>query len=173
MTQKATTDALALKADASALAAKADASALAGKMDAFNLNDYASKTYVTQQISNININGGGAAAQLSADDAGHLVTIDTDGTLIASALTDAELIALLNSNSYNSSETIGLDIDYANRTCVRIQDAVGKSMGTDFDKYTMYGGRTRCNVADDGTINAFYGDNNYAEDGSNGQVMVY
>lgn len=32
---------------------------------------------------------------------------------------------------------------------------------------------TRCNVADDGTINAYYGDANYTEDGSNGQVMVY
>jgi len=28
--------------------------------------------------------------------------------------------------------------------------------------------RMRCNVADDGTITAFYGDNNYREDGSNG-----
>jgi len=46
-------------------------------------------------------------------------------------------------------------------------------MGTDFDSYTMYGGRTKCNVADNGTINAFYGDNNYTEDGSNGQVMIY
>lgn len=34
-------------------------------------------------------------------------------------------------------------------------------------------GRRRCNVADDGTINAWYGDANYTEDGSNGQVMVY
>jgi hypothetical protein len=32
----------------------------------------------------------------------------------------------------------------------------------------MYGGRMRCNVADDGTINAFYGDPTYADDGSNG-----
>jgi hypothetical protein len=31
----------------------------------------------------------------------------------------------------------------------------------------------RCTVADDGTIIAKYGDNNYTEDGSNGQVMVY
>jgi hypothetical protein len=46
-------------------------------------------------------------------------------------------------------------------------------MGTDFDSYVMYGGRTRCNVADNGTITAFYGDNNYTEDGSNGQVMIY
>jgi hypothetical protein len=37
----------------------------------------------------------------------------------------------------------------------------------------MYGGRMRCNVAADGTINAFYGDNGYTEDGSNGQVMFY
>jgi len=37
----------------------------------------------------------------------------------------------------------------------------------------MYGGRKRCNVSDNGTITAFYGDNNYTEDGSNGQVMVY
>ena len=31
----------------------------------------------------------------------------------------------------------------------------------------------RCNVADDGTINAFDGDIGYVEDGTNGQVMVY
>jgi hypothetical protein len=37
----------------------------------------------------------------------------------------------------------------------------------------MYGGRMRCNVTDNGTITAFYGDSNYKEDGSNGQVMVY
>ncbi len=37
----------------------------------------------------------------------------------------------------------------------------------------MYGGRKRCNVADNGTITAYYGDTNYADDGTNGQVMVY
>jgi hypothetical protein len=37
----------------------------------------------------------------------------------------------------------------------------------------MYGGRMRCNVSDDGAITAFYGDNGYTEDGSNGQVMIY
>ena len=36
----------------------------------------------------------------------------------------------------------------------------------------MYGGRKRCNVLDDGTIVAYYGDEGYKEDGSNGQVMV-
>lgn len=36
-----------------------------------------------------------------------------------------------------------------------------------------FAGRRRCNVSDDGTINAYYGDPSYTEDGSNGQVMVY
>ena len=37
----------------------------------------------------------------------------------------------------------------------------------------MFGGRKRCNVADDGSIVAWYGDADYKEDGSMGQVMVY
>ena len=37
---------------------------------------------------------------------------------------------------------------------------------------TAYTGINRCNVSDDGTINAYYGDAGYTEDGSNGQVMV-
>lgn len=37
----------------------------------------------------------------------------------------------------------------------------------------VYSNINRCNVSDDGAINAFYGDNDYIEEGSNGQVMVY
>lgn len=37
----------------------------------------------------------------------------------------------------------------------------------------MFGGRKRCNVADNGSIVAWYGDADYKEDGSMGQVMVY
>lgn len=37
----------------------------------------------------------------------------------------------------------------------------------------VYTQMKRCNVADDGTINAFDGDVGYTENGSNGQVMVY
>jgi len=42
----------------------------------------------------------------------------------------------------------------------------------DTDAHPVYMGINRCNVADDGTINAYYGDDGYTEDGSNGQVMV-
>jgi hypothetical protein len=68
---------------------------------------------------------------------------------------------------------VGLNVDFENRTFNRLADAVGLSKGTDFDNYSAFGGRKRCNVADDGTITAYYGDENYTEDGSNGQVMVY
>ena len=71
-------------------------------------------------------------------------------------------------------ETIlGVSIDYTNNTFERLGAAVGFSKGADFDAFPMFGGRKRCNVADDGTIVAYYGDADYAEDGSMGQVMVY
>ena len=66
-----------------------------------------------------------------------------------------------------------ITIDYKNKTCTRIAGAKNLTAGADFDKFSMYGGRKRCNVSDGGTINAYYGDEGYTEDGSNGQVMVY
>lgn len=150
MTQKATTDALATKAD---------------------------KTYVDEQIAAIPTGGNNTtniSIHMNPEDVGHLVMVDEDGGLAASLITDEALIeALLRADTYIAKDAVGLDIDYANRTFTRTQEAAGKSMGNDFNSYIMYGGRTRCNVADDGTINAFYGDNNYIEDGSNGQVMIY
>ncbi len=74
---------------------------------------------------------------------------------------------------YTDDDIVGLCVDYENKTFTRLAGAVGLSQGADFDKFTMYGGRKRCNVLDDGTITAYYGDKNYAEDGSNGQVMVF
>ena len=74
---------------------------------------------------------------------------------------------------YTDDDIVGVCVDYENKTFKRLAGAVGLSQGSDFDKFTMYGGRKRCNVSDDGTITAYYGDENYAEDGSNGQVMVF
>lgn len=74
---------------------------------------------------------------------------------------------------YTDDDIAGLCVDFENKTFTRLAGAVGLSQGSDFNKFTMYGGRRRCNVLDDGTITAYYGDENYAEDGSNGQVMVY
>lgn len=76
-------------------------------------------------------------------------------------------------NMPGMENVIGIQVDYANKTFKRLAAADGLSIGSDFDKFPMYGGRKRCNLGDDGVINAFYGDSGYTEDGSNGQVMVY
>lgn len=41
------------------------------------------------------------------------------------------------------------------------------------NKVNAFTQRRRCNMLDDGTITAYYGDPTFIEDGSNGQVMVY
>ena len=74
---------------------------------------------------------------------------------------------------YTESDILGLHADFQSKAFIRIAGAEGLTAGEDFDGFSMFGGRRRCNVADDGTINAFYGDAGYTEDGSNGQVMVY
>lgn len=57
------------------------------------------------------------------------------------------------------------EVDFINNTTSIIEGTIAA--------VTTYGNMRRCNVADDGTITAFYGDRSYTEDGSNGQVMVY
>jgi hypothetical protein len=131
---------------------------------------------VDNAIANIPTGSGSGnmSGNISSSDAGHLVSVDENGDLTASSITDASVIeALLQAGTFVAQDAVGLDIDYANRVCTRVQEAVGKTMGSSFDSYSMYGGRVKCNVADNGTINAFYGEEGYTEDGSNGQVMVY
>lgn len=74
---------------------------------------------------------------------------------------------------YTPDDVVGIQVDFANKTFKRLGGAEGKTKGTDFDVFPMFGGRKRCCVSNDGTILAYYGDDGYSEDGSNGQVMVY
>ena len=157
---------------------KAITDALSTKVESTTLNNYATIVYVDNAIANLpsggGSGGGNANTDVNSDDNGHLVVVDENGNLTASEITEPSVIdALITAGAYTIKGSIGLDIDYSNRTFTRVQDAANLSMGSDFDTYRMYGGRVRCNVSDDGTINAFYGQNGYTEDGSNGQVMVY
>ena len=126
------------------------------------------------RINNIPTGGSGGISNLGTDAAGHIVIVGPDGNITASDMTESELIqALMNPSSYSTGGSVGLTIDYENKSFERTQDATSYTQGADFNKYSMFGGRMRCNVNNDGTITAFYGDSNYKEDGSNGQVMVY
>lgn len=73
---------------------------------------------------------------------------------------------------YAEKGVLGLEADFENNKFTRIGDAVGRTPGASFDGFNMYGGRRRVNLADDGTVNAVFGEGGYTEDGSNGQVMV-
>lgn len=73
---------------------------------------------------------------------------------------------------YAEKGVLGLEADFENNKFTRLGDAVGRTPGASFDGFNMYGGRRRVNLADDGTVNAVFGDGGYTEDGSNGQVMV-
>ena len=73
---------------------------------------------------------------------------------------------------YAEKGVLGLEADFENNKFTRLGDAVGRTPGSSFDSFSMYGGRRRVNLADNGTVNAVFGDGNYIEDGSNGQVMV-
>lgn len=73
---------------------------------------------------------------------------------------------------YSEEDIIGVEVDLTNNKFTRLAGARGLNPGEDFNVFNMYGGRRRCNVADDGTINAYFGDSSYSVTGSNGQVMV-
>lgn len=67
----------------------------------------------------------------------------------------------------------GIYADFTNNIFRRIGGGALLQPGSDFDIYNMYGKRGRCTVDDFGNITSRYGDQNYVEDGSMGQVMVY
>ena len=141
-----------------------------------SMTQKAIKTYV-EEVKNtlqsqINSSGGnsGGTTNLGANNAGQIVIVGPEGTIVAGDTSELEIIELLlRTGTYQAKDAVGLNIDYENKSVGRTQEATSN---TDFSTYSMYK-RMRCNVADNGTITAFYGDNNYKEDGSNGQVMVY
>lgn len=68
-------------------------------------------------------------------------------------------------------DAYGIKIDDDSGIVTRV--GLAKNLArTDFDTLSPWKDMKRCNVADDLTINAYYGDVGYIEDGSNGQVMV-
>lgn len=71
--------------------------------------------------------------------------------------------------NYISEDIYGIEVDTENDIITRVGAAEGLQAGSDFDE--LFSSR-RCNVADNGVVNAYFGDTEFTEDGSNGQVMV-
>lgn len=132
---------------------------------------------ITDELDKIKREGGGSGSgstNLGPENDGKIVVIDADGNVKASEVTEENIVeSLISGGFYDAKDAVGLEIDYQNRGFTRIQGASHIGQGSDFNKYIMYGGRRRCIVNNSGKIIAWYGDSNYIEDGSLGQVMVY
>lgn len=136
-----------------------------------SMTQKAIKNYVENAVRNSGGSGSGGNTNLGGDNAGSVVVVGPDGNIIAGDTSEQSLIeVLIRTGVYQAKNAVGASIDYENKNISRTQEA---TVNTDFNNYIMYSGRRRCNVNDDGIIVAFYGDANYKEDGSNGQVMVY
>ena len=78
---------------------------------------------------------------------------------------------------YSDEDIFGVEVDFVNKKFTRLSGAVNRTPGEGFDSINAFGGRKRCNVADDGTVTAYYGDSGYTTTGKNAagtpvQVMV-
>lgn len=163
------------------------ANALKSKED--NLNKVSSKTDITDSCANYpsieylgeyyyDANESYSSAETDellgnkADSNSVYSKVETDN-LLGNKADKADVDDVKAFIGYTDDDIVGLCVDYENKTFTRLAGAVNLSQGADFNKFTMYGGRKRCNVSDDGTITAYYGDEDYVEDGSNGQVMVF
>lgn len=92
---------------------------------------------------------------------------------------------VLNVDTVNANHVIentgayGLRWNATQDEYTRLGNAIGKSYSksggvvtSDFDSISPWSDMRRCNLADNLTVNAYYGDAGYVEDGTNGEVMV-
>ena len=149
----------------------------AGTLKTYKWNEIAPYDLIKAYIDGIkeeleeeiaNIPSGGGTGNLGPEHANHIVIVSPDGTITWSQVVEQSIIdALIKSGDYEITDGAAITADYVNKVYEHT------SSENDINNFAMYGGRYRCNVNDAGEITAFYGDINYAEDGSNGQVMVY
>ena len=135
------------------------------------------KTDLENKINNIQISGGGSgniSGNISAADEGSIVSIDENGNIIPSSITEADVILTqIISGTYKNNNIVGLELDYANKTFTRLQGAKNLTAGQDFDKFKMYGGRKRCVVDQEGNIQYFLTGEEDPETLINKRIMVY
>ena len=129
---------------------------------------YQGSSYVCKQASTGNLPTNTTYWQLLAEkgEAGEVTEAELEEVV-------DDIASLSDYIGYIDPTTVGVEVDFVNGTFKRLGAAEGLSAGANFDQFNAFGGRKRCNVADDGTINAYYGGTGYIEDGTNGQVMVY
>ena len=106
------------------------------------------------------------------------------GATLPSSTTDNYMLIWYASTADAIAETNPITTGNGNEVYARCLVDTSVTRSIDFDNNTstlsgdpsthpIYTNTKRCTVQDDGTITSYYGDANYVEDGSIGQVMVY
>ena len=106
------------------------------------------------------------------------------GTTLPSSTTDNYMLIWYASAADAIAQTNPITTGNGNEVYARCLVDTSVTRSIDFDNNTstlsgdpsthpIYTNIKRCTVQDDGTITSYYGDSNYVEDGSIGQVMVY
>ena len=129
------------------------------------------KTNAVSAINEVDTEVDGANAKVGS--LSNLTTKTKISTVAAINELNSNLTAVMSDIGLLGNDVVGLEVDFENYIYTRLAAADGLTAGSDFNKFDMFGGRRRCNVDDSGMILAWYGDDDYVEDGSNGQVMVY
>jgi len=135
------------------------------------------KTELENKIKNIKPSGSGSgniSGNISAADEGSIVSIDENGNIQPSSITEADVILTqIVTGTYRNDNIVGLELDYANKTYTRLQAAAGLTAGADFDKFIFYGGRRRCAVDASGNIEYFLTGEEDSSTLGNKRIMVY
>lgn len=130
------------------------------------------KTELENKIKNIKIpaSSGNNSTTIEGEP-GNLVIVSDDGTIIASDIKESDLVRTqIITGAYNNLETVGIEINYTDKTFKRLQGANGLTAGANFDKFNMFGGRKRCIVDAQGDIIQFITDSDNVELQN---IMVY
>lgn len=103
------------------------------------------------------------------------VNVDVDPSALATVTQVRDIQEQVNTLKtfvgYDEEDVYGVEVDFENNKFTRLAGAKEFTDGDDFSNLNPWK-RRRCNVADDGTVKAYYEDAGYKEDGSNGMVMV-
>src|SRR5574344_73506 len=88
------------------------------------------------------------------------------------SLLDDQVNQLNNYVGYFPNNVVGLHADFQNMEFDRIAGAESLTMGADFNKFNMYGGRKRCLLADDGIVIAYNDGTKYICNDTNGTIIT-
>lgn len=137
----------------------------------------AQKTELENKIKNIKPSGGGGgniSGNISPSDYGAIIAVDENGNIIPSSITEVDIVLTqIITGTYKNPDIVGLEIDYNNKSFTRLQGAKDLTPGADFDKFTMYGGRKRCIVNQNGSILRFVTEEDTPETLADKRIMVY